>query len=120
MRLPSTVKVGPHVYQVVRKSKEQMPDVLGYCDFTQTSIWLLRGMNLSKTREILVHELLHACTYPTFCGEEKFSDEEFVNAVAPVWLNVLRENPKLVQYLTECQDSKKSSISVIPDTSVIG
>lgn len=107
MRIPRTVKVGPHVYRVIRKSKEQMPDNLGWCDFTELSIWLLRGMRLSKTREILVHELMHAACYPTFCGEEKFTDEEFVTATAPVWLSILRENPKLVEYLTLDDDQPK-------------
>jgi hypothetical protein len=122
MRIPRTVKVGPHVYRVIRKSKEQMPDNLGWCDFTELSIWLLRGMCLSKTREILVHELTHAACYPTFCGEEKFLDEEFVTAVAPVWLNILRENPKLVEYLTldkprPQRNRKPSQLPVLPEPS---
>ena len=100
MRIPRTVKVGPHVYKIVRKPRETMPDELGFCNFDELSIWLLRGMCLSKTREILVHELMHAAAYPTFCGVEKFSDEEFITATAPAWLNILRENPKLVDYLT--------------------
>jgi hypothetical protein len=101
MRIPRTVKVGPHLYTITRKPKSQMLNMLGFCDFDALSIWLLQGMCLSKTREILVHELMHAATYPTLCGETKFLDEEFVTATAPVWLSILRENPKLVTYLTQ-------------------
>lgn len=77
-----------------------MKDDLGHCDFDRVEIWLLQGMDSSKTREVLTHEVLHTCTYPTFCTEEKYTDEAFVESTAVVLLNVLRENPKLISYLT--------------------
>lgn len=101
MRIPRTIKIGPHLYRVLRKTKAALGDDLGKCVFNNVEIWLLRGMEASKAREILIHEVLHACTYPTFCNDKKFSDEDFVESTAPVLLSVLRENPKLVAYLVE-------------------
>jgi hypothetical protein len=105
MAIPRTIKVGPHVYSVVRKTEEEMPDALGDTDFDANEIRIRKNMSKTKSQEILLHELLHACTYPSvtgaYEGEEKFMAEEFVNAVAPVLLQVLKDNPKLVEYLIE-------------------
>ena len=103
--MPHTIKVGPHVYTVVRKTAVDMPEVMGNSDFDKVEIMVRKGLRKSKAQEILLHELLHACTYPSFTGvyegEEKLMTEEFVNAVAPVLLQVLKDNPKLVEYLTK-------------------
>jgi len=101
--MPHTIKVGPHVYTVVRKSTADAPENMGNSDFDKVEIMVRKGLRKSKAQEILVHELLHTCTYPSFTGvyegEEKLMTEEFVNAVAPVLLQVLKDNPKLVEYL---------------------
>jgi predicted SprT family Zn-dependent metalloprotease len=105
MVIPHTIKVGPHVYSVVRKTGEEMPEALGDTDFDANEIRIRKNMRKTKSQEIVLHELLHACTYPSFTGayegEEKLMTEEFVNAVAPVLLQVLKDNPKLVEYLTK-------------------
>ena len=100
MDMPSSVKVGPHTYSVLRKPAKAMGGCLGYCDFTPLEIWIKARLRRPKAKEILVHELLHACTYPSFNGDDKLDDETFVNAVAPVLLQVLLDNPELVGYLT--------------------
>lgn len=94
--MPSTVKVGPHVYKVVRKPV----DGLGECDFNTLQIVVKPRLRKSKAREILLHECLHATTHPSMNGEEKYTDEDFVTAVSPVLLQVLQDNPLLVAYLT--------------------
>ena len=105
MVIPRTIKVGPHVYSVVRKTVEEMPDALGNTDFDANEIRIRKSLRGSKQAEVLLHELLHATTYPSFTGvyegEEKLMTEELVNAVAPVLLQVLKDNPKLVEYLTQ-------------------
>ena len=103
MVIPHTIKVGPHVYSIVRKTVEEMPDALGNTDFDTNEIRIRKNMRKTKSQEVLLHELLHTTTYPSFTGvyegEEKLMTEEFVNAVAPVLLQVLKDNPKLVGYL---------------------
>ena len=98
--VPKTVKVGCHSYSILRKSKAQMPDDLGRCNFDGVQIWLVRGLKLSVAQETLLHELLHACTYPSQV-ETTLTDEQFVEAISPVFLQVMQENPKLVEYLTQ-------------------
>ena len=101
MNMPTSIKVGPHVYSVLKKPAAEMGDSLGYCDFDKLEIWVTQRLRKSKASEILVHECLHACTHPSFNGYEKLDDETFVTAVAPVLLGVLRDNPKLLEYLTK-------------------
>lgn len=98
--MPSTVKVGPHVYSILRLPKKQMEGDLGSCDFTTLTIRVRSGLRKSKSREILLHEVLHATTHPSVCDEKPMLDEEFVTAVSPVLLQVLQENPPFVEYLT--------------------
>ena len=101
MDMPKTIKVGAHTYSVLRKTKAQMNTNLGECDCNLLQITVQQRLKKSKAKEILVHELLHACTHPSFLGNEKFTDEDFVTAVAPVLLQVIQENPELVAYLTQ-------------------
>jgi hypothetical protein len=107
MRIPRTVKVGPHVYQILRVPLPELPDALGDSNFDLLRVRIRKNLRASKVREILIHELLHLCTYPSFTGayetDPKLDAEEFVNAVAPTLLQVLRDNPELVAYLTHDQ-----------------
>ena len=103
--MPKTVKVGPHTYAIVRPSKKDAPDIVGDSDFDLMRIRVRHGVRKSKAQETLLHELLHATTYPSFTGayenEDKFTPEQIISAVAPVLLGVLQDNPKLLEYLTK-------------------
>lgn len=96
--MPSTVKVGPHVYSVVRKSGV---DFNGFCEFNTLQICVKNRLRKSKAQEILLHEVLHACTHPSLNGDKPYKDEEFVDGVAPTLLQVLQDNPELLAYLTQ-------------------
>jgi hypothetical protein len=98
--MPKTVKVGVHTYSILRKSKSQMGDDLGTCDFNELQILLRKQLRKSVSKETLIHEILHAATYPSL-NEKTMTDEDFVTAVSPVLLQVLQDNPELVEYLTQ-------------------
>lgn len=53
----------------------------------------------------MLHEVLHACLYQTCLREMevwgKNHEEAIVVALAPILLDTLRRNPKLVAYLVE-------------------
>lgn len=100
MDMPKTIKVGPHTYSVLRKTKFQMPEQIGGCDFDALQLSIRQRIKKSVAQETLLHELIHACTSPSF-NEKTMTDEEFVTAVSPMLLQVLKENPELVEYLTK-------------------
>ena len=98
--MPSSVKVGPHVYPVVRKPKSVMSDH-GLCDWDAVQILIQARLRRSKAKEVLFHEVLHACTYPIMASVQNKTDEDFVDVTAPALLQVLQDNPELVEYLTK-------------------
>ena len=97
--MPSSIKVGPHTYPIVREPKSKMLDH-GLCDWDKVRIVIQARLPKSKAAEVLLHEILHACTYPSMADVRNKTDEEFVDVVAPVLLQVLEDNPELVEYLT--------------------
>ena len=98
--MPKTVKVGAHVYAVVRKPKSQIDGDLGECSFDNVQIVVAKGLRKSVARVTIVHEVLHACSYPSL-DSKTLTDEDFVTGISPVLLQVLQENPELVEYLTQ-------------------
>jgi len=97
--MPSTVKVGPHVYRLERRPARQMVriggDRLNGCtDPDALLVTVVERLRRSKVQEIALHEFLH-----TLLPEFK-ADEEMVTALAPRLLQLLQENPGLVAYLT--------------------
>jgi hypothetical protein len=98
--MPTSVKVGPHTYTVLSKTRAQMPLIdgeksNGYYDRDALEIGLLRGMRLSKTQENLLHEALHAI-WPSGYGFE----EEIILELTPRLLELIRQNPALTDFLT--------------------
>lgn len=105
IRMPRTVKVGPHVYRILLKPARIMQDdgegCNGFCHFDKNEIWLYRGLKLAKRQEFLFHELKHACGHSAFFGRKLMVEETYVRHMAPAVLAMLRDNPPLVTYLLQ-------------------
>ena len=98
--MPKTVKVGAHVYSVLSRTAAQIQGV-GECDNTTLQIKIKQRLKRSKAKEILLHEILHAVTLQCLDGGKKLDDEDFITATSPVLLQVLQDNPELLEYLTQ-------------------
>ncbi len=86
----------------------------GFCVRTrETAIYIRGGMDRAVEQDTVLHEVLHACYYAygspfgwmdTGSGgeadREMALEEAVVRVTTPVMLKVLRDNPKLVAYLT--------------------
>ena len=92
--MPTTIKVGPHVYDVVRKTPNGDH---GLFDPATLKIGVKRGLKRSLAQDALLHEVLHSCVQPDTPKEE----EEFVTSVTPRLLQVMQDNPQLLEYLTQ-------------------
>ncbi len=99
--MPKTVRVGPHVYSVLRKPGSAMGETLGHCDSESLQIWIKERLRRSKAQEILLHELLHAIVLQALDTTQKFDDEAYVVVTAPLLLQVFHDNLDLVSYLTQ-------------------
>ncbi len=99
--MPSTVRVGPHAYKILRKRRAEMPLIdgekpNGYQDGNLLEIGVLKSARRSKAQEWLLHECLHALWPNGFDVVE----EKVITDLAPKLLQVLQENADLVTYLT--------------------
>ena len=108
VKTPRIVRVGPHKYDIVfDKEACVAANVVGVCLNDDARIILDPGLADTMKRETLLHELLHAVWYQTPLDRRYDDDapdsvgEEIVYTLASRLLSLLRDNPKLVEYLTQ-------------------
>lgn len=97
MSIPGRIEIGPLVYRVRRADL----DDFGRCDPDDFTILLRRRMSPETTREVLFHELLHACLAACDLDWSAKKEETVVKRLSPVLLDVLQRNDRLVEFLTE-------------------
>lgn len=101
--LPKHIKVGPFDYRVKLWKKVPADNARSYgmCDRTTTTILIRKGMSPSREREVVLHEVVHAAyDVSGLTCKDDCPEEMVVNDLSFCLLSVLRENPKLVAYLT--------------------
>jgi hypothetical protein len=79
----------------------------GYCEYKAAQITVAPDADELQQRVSLLHEVFHAIL--SHLGINPFNNEDVVTPVAGELLDVLRRNPKMVDYLmdgarTECVD----------------
>jgi len=107
VRPPKDVVVAPRVYKVVVDGNGHAEDanVDGMTSFDQGRILIKGALTEDPTRDTLLHEILHALIDQTSVKRQlkdmdKDLEEDFVWALTPRLLGLLRDNPELVEYLT--------------------
>jgi len=116
MSIPSTVRIGSVTYTVTSdpdtwvrfEHKNQKTGFYGHTDHETATIYVSPETVSDVQRTTLWHEVIHALCEVTMgspdwrgLGKEKVDREEaVVRAVESPTLLVLRDNPKLVAYLT--------------------
>ena len=106
-KLPKMVKVGPYKYSIVtdrtkcrNASKKKDKYLWGETSPVYQTIYLNPDQGADSKADTLLHELLHAVWYHQGMREHKIeSEEQIVATLAPGILDVLRRNPKIVEYL---------------------
>jgi hypothetical protein len=113
---PTRVKVGPHVYKILysksswQKYADKKKSNLVGLTIAEKGIILIKGndsLNESQRRDTLLHEILHAAfalnsfkLMPMKLPDDYHDLEEIVILLhTPALLGVLRENPKVVDWL---------------------
>ena len=92
MVLAKSVKVGSVIYDVIEKDVIEIAgnkNYLGVCDYSKTTIEIAKNISDERKINTFVHELLHAILNEA--GYEEY-EEEFVERVASVLCQVLRDN----------------------------
>lgn len=101
---PSPIVVGPYIYRISYRDAKTMPSYEGQTYHDSEVILLRRDLGPGELRETLFHELEHCAMYIGTSGEEYVligrKTDAMIEANAPVMVEVLRDNPALVRWLT--------------------
>lgn len=113
MNPPRKVKVGPLRFRIIVdqgaieqcQARAGVADpIVGYCHPSAETIYLSPNQSPRTMRATLVHELFHALSFSTGMYQQyearKVSEEDAIGGFDTGWLGVLRDNPKLVAWLT--------------------
>ncbi|MCF6161892.1 hypothetical protein [Furfurilactobacillus milii] len=92
MQLPKSVNVLGVKYKVKLQSRliENDESLLGMTDFPNDTIWLRKGMDVQRTQQTLIHELVHAMLYEV--GNDDYNSENLVNPLGNVMYQVIKDN----------------------------
>lgn len=107
---PATIRVGPHRYRLVldrqainAASAAQGETLLGQTCTKTTTILVDPTQARSQVVDTVIHELLHACMDLVGAVDvvNAETEESLVRRLAPVLVDVLRRNPKLVGWVAD-------------------
>lgn len=104
MKRPTFVKISGMKYKV--KYTLEDPDAYGLTDSSINTIFLRDGLPEDKLIRVFVHEIMHAVIFETpFSTRKRFDVEEICDIVGYHFVDMLSNNPEIVQYiLREVED----------------
>lgn len=92
MKLPKEIRIGSADYEVsINKRLASRDGVWGLVNYGSSTIEIEEGISLSKARETLAHEMIHAIIHEAGIRELE-KEEEYVTAIGPVLAMLLRDN----------------------------
>lgn len=97
MKIPASVKIGPHTYEVhVEEQFSENHALVGHANHNRGVIRLEAGQTATQMEDTLIHEILHAINSQVrFVSDERDEEEQAVSRLAPILLSVIQDNPKL-------------------------
>ena len=106
MKPPKSVRVGPHDFSVTLAPELSNAGASGLCGTDTQEVHVDMKLGPTVERETVLHELLHAVwgqtflsrRYPDNAGDSE--GEGIIDELAPRILALLRDNPRLITYLT--------------------
>ena len=98
MKRPISIRVSGIKYKVQYDCAD--PEAYGLTDPDTNTIYLRAGMPEDKMIRVFVHEIMHAVIFETpFSTRKRFDVEEICDIVGWHFLDMLRANPEIVQYI---------------------
>lgn len=101
-QMPNLIRVGYRDYAVLAWDREdgQAAEMLGRCDSDAGRIHVDVTRDRQKVANVLLHELLHAAWAEANLQDED-DEERTVSGLANMMSQIWRDNPLLVEYITE-------------------
>jgi hypothetical protein len=105
LTFPTSIRIGAHDYTVKLDPEVGYRGANGETYPERLDILIAEGLAATREREVLLHESLHGLWQGTDLRTEESGlqgyEEQVITALAPVLLDMLRDNPGLVSYLCE-------------------
>lgn len=105
--IPTHIRVGPYRYTVNPNPDSLSDDLAAQVQYAPLKMQVSAYGAHDRKVEGLLHEVFHA-VWELGLGvqdlEKKYKNEEVISRLTPHLLAVLRDNPDLVAYLTDCRD----------------
>lgn len=106
-KLPSSIKTAATEYTVHSEANDFLAEeadegdniLFGRTNHLKGTIHIRPGASASKQRETMMHEVLHTVCFVSGLSHELDAEEGLVRRLTPVLLQVIRDNPELVEYL---------------------
>jgi hypothetical protein len=104
MNKPKSIHISGMKYKI--KYDLADPEAYGLTDPDTNTIYIRPDIPEDKMIRVFVHEITHAVVFETpFSTRKRFDLEEMCDIVGYHFLNALRDNPEIVQYiLREIED----------------
>ena len=100
---PKAIKVGPVTYttEVVDGLSDTNNIALwGRCDHDTLVLSVAKKVDLQFQKIVLLHEILHA-VYHLSGLPDPVTEEQMITSISPLLVLLMRDNPKLLEYLCE-------------------
>jgi Zn-dependent peptidase ImmA (M78 family) len=99
---PSKIKVGYASVKIVEDNARLVESEAGAMFSPNlATIYVESQQKNDYAKMALLHEILHVCLHSSSVETDKTIEEHYVSAMAPVLLQTLRENPELIEFLTQ-------------------
>lgn len=115
MPLPTSVKIGPQSFKI--EFRDPAKDGMlndgshGYTLEAGNLIVVSKGIDITKQRVTLMHEMLHACkfVFDTFAPKKDIIDPDdiehlYISIYENAILMLMQDNPEIVDWLTDTDD----------------
>ena len=102
--VPRRIAINGHTYTVTYQDHPLIggEEHEGFCDYANYRIVLQTGLSVERTRQVLMHEIVHVIegAYDTILDLNDDTREHKVEIVAQGLLAILTANPKLIDVIT--------------------
>jgi hypothetical protein len=98
VKKPIIIKIGPYSYSLSFKKKivDEGEVCLGLTHHYPQKIEVQKNLAPDLTKVVVLHEILHCCMWAAHMPNiDSELEEELVDRLAPILLELLRQNPEL-------------------------
>lgn len=121
MKLPTVIKVGPLQYKVLRVPQEDIPEDNACIDPNEGVLKIRKRARTDNVKMWVLHELLHAChLHAGKYDNTPRPDEEWIDATTPTLLQIIIDNPKLIEFFQSVPPKRVPKVEGIPEPKMPG